>query len=249
MLFSGVSARRGTTMASGKVEGYKRTRLCEKCQKPPPTGVALLYCEHCEVIGYCSEECKKEHRVQHEQQCGRLASTRDRTVTAYKNCGVEVNCYEAGSFPGCPHPPPRGRPPTAPPAKQQNKTPFGTEFLQKLPRAAFLASAIQKLEPGTVRCEPSAGRCIPLLHPNTSIRLCHSRHEAVNTTEHVALAGGEHERYHVLLLHNAGPEPGGYAPGLETPRSEPRDQGEDDDMRRRTRASHSYSNDTAELVE
>jgi hypothetical protein len=122
MLFSGVSARRGTTMASGKVEGYKRTRLCEKCQKPPPTGVALLYCEHCEVIGYCSEECKKEHRAQHEQQCGRLASTRDRTVTAYKNCGVEVNCYEAGSFPGCPHPPPRGRPPTAPPAAAQQNT-------------------------------------------------------------------------------------------------------------------------------
>ena len=56
-------------------------RCCASCGKAEVDDVKLMDCDGCDLVKYCSDNCKEDHRLQHEVKCKeRKAELRDRIL-------------------------------------------------------------------------------------------------------------------------------------------------------------------------
>eukprot|EP00985_Skeletonema_marinoi_P005222 scaffold2253_cov132-Skeletonema_marinoi.AAC.2 len=54
------------------------TSCCASCRIAKVDGIKLMECDDCDLVRYCSDECKKEHKLQHEDDCKkRVVELRD----------------------------------------------------------------------------------------------------------------------------------------------------------------------------
>ena len=81
---------------NGDVEASTTDMCCANCGKAEIDDIKLKPCDKCDLVKYCSDECKEQHRVVHEDSCKeRAAELRDEIL--FKQ--PESSCY--GDCPIC----------------------------------------------------------------------------------------------------------------------------------------------------
>ena len=54
---------------SADEEAEEGDMCCASCGRAEVDDIKLKECDACDLVRYCSENCKEEHRSQHEQEC------------------------------------------------------------------------------------------------------------------------------------------------------------------------------------
>ncbi len=58
-------------MSTNKVVMDTYEEVCASCGIAAVDDITLKFCDDCDLVKYCSDECQENHREQHEQECNR----------------------------------------------------------------------------------------------------------------------------------------------------------------------------------
>ena len=65
-------------MSSNNLEAAAVDKCCASCGKAEVDDIKLMDCDGCDLVKYCSDECKEGHRPEHEESCKkRVADLRE----------------------------------------------------------------------------------------------------------------------------------------------------------------------------
>src|SRR6056300_567262 len=59
----------GAATAAVDVEADQNDDVCANCGISEVDEIKLEDCDGCDLVKYCSDKCKEEHREQHEEEC------------------------------------------------------------------------------------------------------------------------------------------------------------------------------------
>ena len=63
------------------VEAVKADEVCASCGIAPVDDIKLKLCDGCDLVKYCSDKCREDHREQHEEECNqRKAELHDKEL-------------------------------------------------------------------------------------------------------------------------------------------------------------------------
>ena len=80
-------------VTESKAEGMADKNVCANCGMPEVDDIKLEECTDCDLVRYCGDKCRDNHREQHEEECKiRKALLHDRKLFTQPDCTHNGEC-------------------------------------------------------------------------------------------------------------------------------------------------------------